>query len=190
MTLFLTIDQESNQTLGQYSPHLSNFTISPRIINIEPQKTDYKYNITHRSQIVPPPLTLKFKLTSNYPIVHRLTTPTMYLCFDRDPRYNVFNPPLRVTITPFLTSCNLQDVGKTVTNIFISSDAAQSSAASVVPKIISLNVTSVASTGAVIIINTLSSGTIYFSCMLAGTAPIVNSTLLTSNLTKGISGTA
>lgn len=71
-------------------------------------------------QVVPPPLTLNLKLTSNYPIVHQLTTPVVYLCFDRDPKYNVKYPPLRVTVTQILSSCNLQDIGKTVTNIMIS----------------------------------------------------------------------
>lgn len=191
MTLFLTVAEEANQTLSQYSSFLSNFTITPRIINIEPQKTEYKYNVTHRSQLVPPPLTLNFKLTSNYPIVHKLTTPTMYLCFDLDPRYpkeNVLYPPLRVTVTPFLTSCNRQDVGKTITNIFISNESSQSSASLVTPKIISMKVNSVASTGAVITINSLSAGTIYYACVLAGSPPILNASVLTANTSQGISG--
>lgn len=107
-------------TLAQYSPHLSNFSITPRIINIQPQQTLYNFTLTQGKRVVPPPLTLQLKLTSNYPIVHTLTTPTVYICFDRDPKFNVLYPPLRVTVTQFLSSCNLQDVGKTVTNIMIS----------------------------------------------------------------------
>jgi len=84
------------------------------------QNTSYYFSVSHRKNVVPPPLTLNFKLTSNYPIVHQLTTPTMYLCFDRDPKYNVLYPPLRVTVTPFLTSCNQQDVGKPITNVLVS----------------------------------------------------------------------
>jgi hypothetical protein len=189
MTLFMSISQESNQTLAQYSSYLANFTITPRIFNIMPQVTLYNYTLTQQSQIVPPPLTLNFKLTSNYPIVHNLTTPTMYLCFDRDPKFNVLYPPLRVTVTQFLTSCNLQDVGKTVTNIYISNATSQSSATSVTPKIISLNVSSVASTGAVITINSISAGTIYYACIAAGYSPINNTNLLISmNTTQGVAG--
>lgn len=187
----MTVAEESNQTLAQYSSALSNFTITPRIISILPQQTLYNYSVTLGSRTVPPPLTLNFKLTSNYPIVHNLTTPTMYLCFDRDPKNNVLYPPLRVTVTQFLTSCNLQDVGKTVTNIFISNDTSQSSAGSVTPKIISMSVNSVASTGAVILINTITSGTVYFACVPAGSTAIINPNLLISgNVTQGVTGTA
>jgi len=73
--------------------------LKPNIINIKPQETEYEYTLTYNSRIVPPPLTLNFNLTSNYPIVHKLITPLMYVCFDRDPRYNVLYPPLRVTVT-------------------------------------------------------------------------------------------
>lgn len=155
-----------------------------------PQNTTYSFVVTHGKQVVPPPLTLNFKLTSNYPIVHVLTTPTMYLCFDRDPRYNVLYPPMRVTVTQFLTSCNLQDVGKNVTNVLISNLSSQSSATSVTPKIISLQIVSVASTGGIITINTISSGTVYFACQLAGYPAITNATLLVNqNVSKAVTGT-
>jgi len=60
----------------------------------------------------------------------------MYLCFDQDPRFNVLYPPLRVKLTPYLSSCSLKDVGKNVTNIFVSNDSSNSSASKVLPKII------------------------------------------------------
>jgi hypothetical protein len=189
MTLFMTVSEESNQTLAQYSSALSNFSIAPRIITIQPQVTQYSYNVTQKSQIVPPPLTLNFKLTSNYPIVHKLTTPVMYLCFDRDPKFNVLYPPLRITVTQFLSSCNLQDVGKQVTNIYISNQTSQSSAGSVTPKIISMTVSSVASTGAVINISSISAGTIYYACISAGYNAITNASLLVnSNASQGMAG--
>ena len=97
--MFLTVGEENNQTLAQYSSYLANFSIEPRIINIMAQTTDYNFTVKQGMRVVPPPLTLNFKLTSNYPIVHNLTTPVMYLCFDRDPKYNVLYPPLRVTLT-------------------------------------------------------------------------------------------
>jgi hypothetical protein len=124
MTMFLTVSEESNQTLTQYSPYLTNFSIQPRIINIMAQTTNYSFTISQGMRVVPPPLTLNFKITSNYPIVHNLTTPLMYLCFDRDPTFNVRYPPLRVKVTPFLTSCNQQDVGKAITNTQVSTSAA------------------------------------------------------------------
>lgn len=115
----------------------------------------------------------------------------MYLCFDRDPKYNVLYPPLRVTLTPFISTCNSQDIGKTVTNIFISNDTSQSSAGSVTPKIISMIVNSVASTGAVIQINSVTSGTIYYACAPAGFKPITNSSLLINgNVSQGVTGSA
>jgi len=154
-----------------------------------PQQTLYNFTMSQGKQVVPPPLTLKLKLSSNYPIVHQLTTPVIYLCFDRDPKFNVLYPPLRVTVTQFLSSCNLQDVGKTVTNIQISNSTSQSSASSVTPKIVSINVISVASTGAIININSLSSGNIYYLCQPAGYPTITNSSILTSmSSTIGVKG--
>ena len=57
----------------------------------------------------------------------------MTLCFDRDPTFNVLYPPLRVKLTQIVSSCNLADVGKVVTNVLISNDSSQSSAASMKP---------------------------------------------------------
>lgn len=191
MTLFMSVSEESNQTLVQYSSAFANASLTPRIFNILPQQTLYNYTLVLKTQLVPPPLTLNFKLTSNYPIVHKLTTPVMYLCFDRDPKFNVLYPPLRVTVTQFLSSCNLRDVGKQVTNIYVSNDTSKSSAGSVTPKIISMTVNSVASTGAVITINSISSGTIYYACISAGYPNITNtSMLISSNISQGVTGSA
>lgn len=153
------------------------------------QNTSYSFSVVHGLRIVPPPLTLNFKLTSNYPIVHQLTTPTMYLCFDRDPKYNVLYPPLRVILTPFLTSCNQQDVGKAVTNIFVSNDASASSAASVTPKIIDISVISVASTGATLRVSSISAGSIYFLCIGIGHPTVTNNSHLVGlSNTLGVKG--
>jgi hypothetical protein len=113
----------------------------------------------------------------------------MYLCFDRDPRYNVLYPPLRVSVTPFLTSCNLQDVGKSVTNIMISNSTSQSSSTSVTPKIIEINVTEVASTGAILQISSLSAGSIYYLCIPAGYPTVTLSSIIVSmSSPQGITG--
>lgn len=45
----MTISEESNQTLTQYSRLLQNFTIAPRIINILPQQTNYYFSLTQGS---------------------------------------------------------------------------------------------------------------------------------------------
>lgn len=191
MTLFMTIVETSTQTLSQYSPYLSNFSLTPNIINILPQQTVYNFTMIQGQQVVPPPLTLSFKLTSNYPIVHQLTTPVMYLCFDRDPKFNVKYPPLRVTVTQILSSCNQQDIGKSVTNIMISNSTSSSSASSVTPKIISISVKSVASTGAVLSINSLSAGSIYYVCQPAGYPAITDPNVLVALSSKiGVTGVA
>jgi hypothetical protein len=115
----------------------------------------------------------------------------MYLCFDRDPRFNVLYPPLRVAVTQFLSSCNRQDEGRQVTNILVSNQTSQSSASSVTPKIISMSVSSVASTGAVITINSISAGTIFYACISAGYPAITNASLLISlNNSQGVAGYA
>ena len=116
----------------------------------------------------------------------------MYLCFDRDPKYaNLLYPPLRVTVTPFLTSCNQQDVGKTITNIYVSNDASASSAVSVTPKIIDISVLSVASTGATLRVSSISSGTIYYLCIGIGYPNVTNnSQIVALSSTLGIKGSA
>lgn len=124
MTLFIRIAEESNQSLANYSAHLSNFSLSPRIINIVPQSNNFSFTIVQGRQVVPPPLTLQFTLTSVYTIIHNLTTPSMTLCFDQDPTFNVLFPPLRVRLTEFASSCNVADVGKRVTNVLISNSSA------------------------------------------------------------------
>jgi hypothetical protein len=190
MTMFLTISEETaSQTLAQYSPYLAQFSITPRIINILPQTTAYNFTVNQGMRVVPPPLTLNFKITSNYPIVHNLTTPVMYLCFDRDPRFNVPFPPLRVKVTPFLSSCNQGDVGRAITNTQVSTSASQSSASLVKPKVISIKVLSVASTGASIQISSLTAGKIYWFCIPLG-YPIITSasSIVAATNINGISG--
>ena len=116
--MFIKIAEEANQTLAEYSPFLSNFSLEPRILSIVPQQSNFSFNITQHLRVVPPPLTLQFTLTMVYPIIHNLTTPTMTVCFDQDSTYNVLYPPLRVRLTEFASSCDLGDVGKPITNIF------------------------------------------------------------------------
>lgn len=142
-------------------------------------------------RVVPPPLTLNFKLTSNYPIVHNLTTPVMYLCFDRDPRFNVPFPPLRVKVTPFLSSCNQGDVGRAITNTQVSTSPSESSASLVNPKIVGITVLSTASTGASLQISSLTSGQIYWLCLPIGYPTITAASIIVAGTnTNGISGTS
>ena len=115
--------------------------------------------------MVPPSLTLKFTLSSVYTIIHNLTTPEMILCFERDPKYNVLYPPLKVSLAE---SCNGGDVGKKVTNIFVSNETKDSNANEVKPEIIQMTSSNIRSTSARITINTRTSGTIYYLCIDAG----------------------
>lgn len=189
MTLFLTILEEANQTLAQYSPYFQNFTIEPRVINIQPQISNYSFVVTQMQAKVPPSLTLQFKLTSLYPIVHNLTTPQMYLCFDQDPRFNVLYPPMRVKVTPYLSSCNINDVGKNVTNIFITNTSSGSSASSVQPSIISVHTISISSTGANFKVNLDSLSTVYYLCQQTGYANVSDiSEIQFANLTNAVAG--
>lgn len=76
-----------------------------------------------------------------------------------------------------------------MTNIFVSSERSESSATFVTPKIISLSVESVASTGAIVKINSISPGTIYFACIPIGYPNVTNvSDLAGMNITNSVSG--
>ena len=190
MTLFMNISEETTHgSLVKYSQYLDGFTLTPRIINIQPQVTTYGFTLTHNQRYVPPPLTMNLQLTSNYALVHELTTPTMYICFDRDPRHNVLYPPLRVRVTELQNSCNEADVGKKITNIRVSTSASESSAGSMTPKIINMAVASVASTGASITINSISGGSIFYACLPAGSDAITDASVLTNkSSTIGVVG--
>ena len=140
-------------------------------------------------RVVPPSLTLKFTLSSVYTIIHNLTTPEMILCFDQDPRYDVSYPPLRVSLTEFSSSCSGKDVGKKITNIFVSNKTKDSSASSVKPDIIKMAATNIKSTAATIVINTRTSGEIYFLCIEAGYPRITEADdILSLANTDGITG--
>lgn len=115
----------------------------------------------------------------------------MYVCFDRDPRFNVLYPPLRVMVTPFRSSCNSQDIGKQVTNIMINNQSSTSSSASIKPKIISITLQSVASTGATFTINTILPGTIHYLCSLLGNQNVTNPlSIINKSITNSGTGSA
>ena len=103
------------------------------MIDIVPQQSEFNFTITHYKQVVPPSLKLKFTLSSVYTIIHNLTTPEMILCFEQDPTYDVLYPPLKVSMTEFASSCSGRDIGKKVTNIFVSNQTKDSNAADVKP---------------------------------------------------------
>ena len=100
----------------------------------------------------------------------------MILCFEQDPRYDVLYPPLKVSLTEFASSCSGKDVGKKVTNIFVSNQTSDSSASSVKPDIIQMQSKNVRSTSATVTINTRTSGSIYYLCIDAGYPIIKNAT--------------
>ena len=133
-----------------------------------PQQSKFSFSIEHYKKTVPPKLTLKFTLTSVYTIIHNLTTPTMTVCFNQDPTFDVLYPPLRVSTTEFASSCDGSDVGKKITNIFVEGSSTESNAADIVPEIIKLQVFGIKSTLASIRISTRTSGTVYYLCIDAG----------------------
>lgn len=190
MNLFIKIAEESNQTLAQYSPHLANFSLTPRIISIIPQSSNFSFVMSQGLRVVPPPITLQFTLTSVYSIIHNLTTPVVTVCFDRDPTFNVLFPPLRIRLTQFSTSCNLADVGKPITNIFVSNDSSQSSASQMKPEILKIQSSNIASSSATVSVNTRTGGTIYYLILDSG-YPVVNDvqSIIALSNTKGIVGT-
>ena len=189
MNLFIQIEEEGTGTLNDYSPHFSNFSLEPRVIDIIPQQTSFNFTITHYKQVVPPSLKLKFTLSSVYTIIHNLTTPEMILCFEQDPRYDVLYPPLKVSLTEFASSCSGKDVGKKVTNIFVSNETKDSSATSVKPDIIKMDAKNIKSTSATVTINTRTSGSIYYLCIDAG-YPIIDepNTILQQSNINGVTG--
>ena len=176
--------------MAEYSPHLSNFSLTPRIISIIPKQNNFSFTITQGKQFVPPPITLTFTLTSVYTIIHNLTTPTLTLCFDQDPTYDVLYPPLRVRLTQFASSCNLADVGKRVTNIYISNSTSESSATNMKPEIIRMTSSNIMSSSATVSINTRTAGTLYYLCIDSGYPTITNAQeIIALNNTKGFAGT-
>jgi hypothetical protein len=134
--------------------------------------SNYSFKIQHLQRRVPPPLTLSFKLTSLYPIIHNLTTEKLYLCFDQDPKFDVLEPPLRIRITNLLESCNNKDIGKSITNIFAENPSTVQNKIvnSVLPVIVGINVLQTASTGANLEVILDSAGTVYYLCLPSGYA--------------------
>lgn len=99
-------------------------------------------------------------------------------------------PPLRVRLTQFPSSCRLQDVGRNVTNIFISNKTSDSSAGSVTPEIIKIVSSNVRSTTATMTINTRTGGTVYYLCIDAGYPIIDNSSqIIAMSNQNGLTGT-
>lgn len=119
---------------------------------------------------IPPPLTLNFKLTSLYPIIHNFTTSTLYLCFDQDPKFNVQLPPMRIRITSSLGSCTTKDIGKNITNTNVKNvnGAQDNTIKAVLPKIVKVDTTQVSSTAIILDVSVDSAGTLYYLCLPSG----------------------
>lgn len=142
---------------------------------------------------IPPPLTLTFKLTSLYPIIHNLTTTTIYLCFDQDPKFKVLEPPMRITVTDYLASCNTKDIGKAITNIYALNSSTNQNATvnQVLPIIVSINSTNIMSTSVDLLVNLDSSSTIYYICLPSGEPAVTDKALIKAmNSTIGLVGTS
>jgi len=142
-------------------------------------------------KIVPPPLTLNFKLTSLYPIIHNLTTQKLYLCFDQDPKFNVLEPPMRIRITSYIESCNNKDIGKTITNIMAknNSGSVNKTVGSVKPVITNIQTVSILSTSANLSVSCDSVATVYYLCQPSGYPAITDPSVIKAmNATVGFTG--
>lgn len=193
MTFFITVSEESNQTLEQYNPAFKDFSISPKIINIKPQSSNYTFKIQHMQKTVPPPLTLNFKLTSLYPIIHNLTTEKLYLCFDQDPKYDVLEPPMRMRITSYIESCNNRDIGKSITNIMVKSSTGtvDKTVNAVKPVIVNIEPIQILSTSANLSVSCDAVATVYYLCQPSGYPAITDTAVIKAmNSTVGFTGTA
>lgn len=102
-------------------------------------------------------------------------TPTMYLIFSRDPKYQTPTPPLRMTITPYNISTS-NDVGKNIVNIFVKNQ----SLTIIQPQILSINGTSLGSTYANFDIYTNDAYELFYAVMLYGyPSPLEEKSLIT-----------
>jgi hypothetical protein len=78
---------------------------------------------------------LLLSLSSLYPLYHILTTPTLYVSFFRDAKYQGLYPPMKVVVSTTYQS-NANDIGKSVLNVFVNN---QTQSVSFAPVIISMN---------------------------------------------------
>lgn len=162
MLVSITIAEEEIEPLETYSPLFKHLSLEPRRVPILPESSNFSFGVSFKEQIVPPPLTLRFELSSFYDISHNLTTPQKIMCFDLDDSYNVLYPPLRITLTDKLEYCNTGDVGRKFTNIMVDNTSSGSSAALIHPRIISITAQETGSTWANLSIFTRTPGTITY----------------------------
>jgi hypothetical protein len=96
-----------------------------------------------------------------------------------------------VKVTPFISSCNSKDIGKTITNINSpsTSKSQNKTAAAVAPVIISAQTTAIGSTSASLEVNLNSAATVYYLCLPSGYSTISNKSLIISmNSSIGLTG--
>jgi hypothetical protein len=135
MTLSITVKGEVNGSLLNYSSAYNNYSISPRVIQIGAGISEVNFTILYFNSTVPPGITLLLSLSSLYPLYHILTTPTLYVSFFRDAKYQGLYPPMKVVVSTTYQS-NANDIGKSVLNVFVNN---QTQSVSFAPVIISMN---------------------------------------------------
>lgn len=117
----------------------------------------------------------------------------MYLCFDRDPKFDVLEPPMRMRITSYIESCNNKDIGKSITNIMVKngSGSVNRTVSAVKPVIINVEPILILSTSANLSVSCDAVATIYYLCQPSG-FPAINDTAVIKamNITVGFTGSA
>lgn len=164
LTLVLTVKEEINGSLLRYSQSFGNYSISPRVIQIAPGINSTNFTILYFNSTVPPCLTILLSLSSIYPLVHRLTTPTLYVSFFKDPKYQGLYPPMKVIVSETYLN-NADDVGKSILNVFVNN---QTQNVSFAPVIIRMSQIERGSTWSNLLINTKEEYTLYYCVQEVG----------------------
>lgn len=138
-----------------------NYSVAPSLIAIPANVNQVNFTILYYNDTVPPGITLLLSLSSLYPLYYNLTTPTLYVSFMKDTKFQGVYVPMKVTISD-INQSNANDVGKSILNVFVNN---QTQNASFAPVILSLNQSQRGSTWSSLLIYTKEEYTLYW-CIL------------------------
>lgn len=176
MTLVIAVKEEFNGSLLSYSKAYGNYSVAPRVINISAGVSEVNFTILYYNNTVPPGITLLLSISSLYPLYYTLTTPVLYVSFQKDPKYQGIYVPMKVTVSS-VSFVSTDDVGKSILNVFVNN---QTQNVSFAPVIIAMNQTMRGSTWSNLLINTKEEYTLYWCVLEQGyTEPTAYSDLTT-----------
>lgn len=176
MTLVIAVKEEFNGSLLSYSKAYGNYSVAPRVINISAGVSEVNFTILYYNNTVPPGITLLLSISSLYPLYYTLTTPVLYVSFQKDPKYQGIYVPMKVTVSN-VSFVSTDDVGKSILNVFVNN---QTQNVSFAPVIIAMNQTMRGSTWSNLLINTKEEYTLYWCVLEQGyTEPTAYSDLTT-----------